>query len=300
MSELTQNRGQGWLMLLRVTVEAGAAFFVTASLLNYGVRCTAVGRWIGGLQLVSAALMLALPVLALWLAVTLMFGRLYCSTVCPLGALIDLGARVRPSSKVYRYRRGLTAVRWLSMAVGAVALVVATPFARAWLEPYGLYGSLVRSVADGRSLVAAAVAALIAGVLMAVAYRRGRWFCNSVCPLSAPLGFLGRSAAFHIDINTDMCVQCRRCVDVCKAECINLDDHVADMSRCVVCFNCLPVCPNDAISYTLSRHALSTPLMQKILKNDKTPSLTCNNTSTSCRTSSTTESSKPTEPARER
>lgn len=276
-------------MLARVTIEASATFFITASLLNYGARSSAVGRWFAQLQLVPAALTLALPVLALWLAVTLMFGRVYCSTVCPLGALTDLGARMRSQRKIYRFRKPLNALRLIVFIIFVFALLLLMPFARKWLEPYGLYRTVVENLSAPGPLLAALISAAIAGVILILAYLRGRLFCNSICPLSAPLGFVGRNAAFHIDINTDLCIQCRKCSDVCKAECINLDDHVADMSRCVVCFNCLPVCPNEAISYTLSRHALSTPLMQKIIKSDKSPSLTCDNTSTSCRTSSTTE-----------
>lgn len=291
-------------MVVRVTVEAVAAFFLTAALLDYGVACTAIGRKFEALQIVPAALALALPVLAFWLAVTLMFGRVYCSSVCPLGALLDLGARMRPVSREFRYRRPLNALR-LALFLSALLLLVAgLTFPSRWLEPYGLYASLVQSLASGRAGLAAGIAAAITVMLAVMAYRRGRLFCNALCPLSAPLGFVARSSAFHIDIDTDRCIQCRKCADVCKAECIDLNGHVADMSRCVVCFNCLPVCPNDAIAYTLSRHTLSHPLMQKIksLKKDKptTTSLACDNTLTSSGTSSNTAPEKPTGPEPER
>lgn len=284
-------------MILRTTLEAAAAFFITAALLNYGVASSAIGRWLASIQLIPAALALTLPILALWLAVTLIFGRIYCSTVCPLGALIDLGSRMRPQARPYRWSRPLNALRLSSFTLGAILLALHIPAARNWIDPYGLYVTLVNSLTAGSVGLAAIIAATIVGALGYVAYRRGRLFCNSLCPLAAPLGLIARNAAFHIDINTDRCTQCRLCVDACKAQCINLDDHVADMSRCVVCFNCLPVCPNEAIAYTLSRHTLSHPLLQKIkpLHNSTQP-LTCNNTSTSSRTSSTTATKKPTEP----
>lgn len=303
MSELTQNRGQGWLMVARVTVEAAAAFFISAAVLNYGVACTAIGRWFGSVQLVPAAFALALPVLAFWLAVTLLFGRVYCSTVCPLGALIDFGARFRPQRKVYRFRRPLKALR-LAVFIIALLLLVAFPaFACGWIEPFGLYSTLLEAVFAERVGLATLFSAAIAALLAIMAWRRGRLFCNSLCPLSAPLGYVARSPVFHIDIDTDRCIQCRKCADVCKAGCIDLQDHVVDMSRCVVCFNCLPVCPNDAIAYTPGRHTLSDPMMQKIksLKSDKpTTSLACDNTSTSSKTSSITAPSKPTAPEPER
>lgn len=261
--------------------------------MNYGVASTAIGRWFASLQLIPAALTLLLPTLAFWLAVTLVFGRLYCSTVCPLGALMDLGARLRPESRPYRWTRPQHTLRIVSFAVAAILLALRIPGIGNWLDPYGLYASIVGPLTSPAVGLSALIGGMLLGALGFIAYRRGRWLCNSLCPLSAPLGLVARNSAFHIDINTDRCTQCRRCVDVCKASCINLNDHVADMSRCVVCFNCLTVCADDAISYTLSRHTLSHPLLQNI-------SLSCNNTSTLSATSSTTESAKPTEPEPER
>lgn len=261
--ELSQNRGQGVLMVARITVEACAAFFITAALLHYGVRCSAVGQWFCEVQLIPAAFALALPVLAIWLGITLLFGRIYCSTVCPLGAMIDLFGRMRPEAKVFRYHKPHNALRNAAFILAACLLATSWLFPRRWLEPFGLYSSIVESITAGSVTLAAVVSTLIVLILAIMAYRRGRLFCNTLCPVGTLLGFFSRRAAFHIDIDTDRCIQCRRCVDVCKAQCINLNDHVADMSRCVVCFNCLPVCPNEAISYTLSRHTLSDPLLMK-------------------------------------
>lgn len=303
MSEITQNRGQGLLMVARITVEAAAAFFITAGLLNYGVTSSAVGRHLAQWQLVPAVTALALPPLALWLVITLTFGRIYCSTVCPLGALMDLAARTRPRSRVYRYKRGLHRLRTVSFSVVGLLLLLRVSLASEWLEPFGLYASVVRALTSGRVCLAAAVGAVVVGAVTLTAYRRGRLICNTLCPVGAALGFISRRSAFRIDIDTDRCVQCRRCVDVCKAECIDPESHVADMSRCVVCFDCLPGCPNDAISYTLNRHTLSDPLLQKIKSIQPSPKISnasCDSTSTSCKTSSTTEPSKPTEPEPER
>lgn len=253
-------------MVARITLEACTAFFITAALMHYGVRSSAIGAWFCSVQLVPAAMMLALPVLGIWLGITLVFGRIYCSTVCPLGAMIDLFGRMRPAGKVYRYAKSARVLRIAAFVVCASLLVTAWTFPHRWLEPFGLYSTIVQSITAGSVTLATAAATLITLIIAAVAYRRGRLFCNTLCPVGTLLGFFSSRPAFHIDIDTDRCIQCRRCVDACKAQCINLNDHVADMSRCVVCFNCLPVCPNEAIAYTLSRHNLSDPLLMKTLK----------------------------------
>lgn len=302
MNELTQNRGQGVLMVLRITMEAASAFFVTAFLMHYGMACSRLGSVFASLQFIPAVCSLSISVVAFWLVVTLIFGRIYCSTVCPLGALMDLSARFRPVRKVYRWSKPLNVLRLLVFVTAAALFLTGSLLPRYWLDPYGLYSQFVSMAGDPHVTVTAALCTLLFLATVIVAFRSGRRLCNTLCPVGALLGFVARDPAFHIDINTDRCIQCRKCVDVCKAHCINLDDHVADMSRCVVCFNCLPVCPNDAIAYTLGRHTLSTPLMQKIkkLENQKSKtSLACDNTSTSCKTSSTGEPEKQTEQAPE-
>ena len=266
MNELSRNRGQGILMVIRIAVEAAATFFITAALLHYGTASTAVGsefiRW----QPEVATFALALTVLAVWLGITLIFGRIYCSTLCPLGAIMDLGGRARSRSRVYRYARPLQWLRLTVLVAVLLMLISGLAFPREWLLPFGLYASLVDHLLNPQVCVASFASAAIVGVIAAVSFRRGRLLCNTLCPVGTILGFLSRRAAFHFDINTDRCTQCRRCVDVCKAQCIDLNDHVVDMSRCVVCFDCLPECPDDAITYTLGRHTLSDPLLMPKFK----------------------------------
>lgn len=271
MNELSRNRGQGILMVLRITVEAAAAFFITAALLDYGTASTEIGRRLIQLQPEVAALTLSLAVMALWLAITLIFGRIFCSTLCPLGALMDLVGRMRPRSRVYRYRRPLSTLRLGALTLVLLLLVSRFAFPRHWLLPFGLYASLVDSLVNPRVCAASFIAAAICGVIAAVAFTRGRAICSTLCPVGTLLGIFARRAVFHIDINTDRCTQCRRCADVCKARCIDLNDHVVDMSRCVVCFDCLPECPADAITYTPGRHTLSDPLMMPSSKSTVKP-----------------------------
>ncbi len=269
MNELSRNRGQGILMVIRITVEAAAAFFITAALLRYGATSTAIGRELIAAQPEIATLSLTLSVLAIWLVVTLFFGRIYCSTLCPLGALMDLSSRARARGRIYRYSRPLNRLR-LCVAVGiALVLVSGWTLPRQWLLPFGLYASLVERLTNPQVSVAAFGSAALAGVIAAVAFKRGRLICNTVCPVGTVLGMLSRRSLLHFDINTDRCTQCRRCADVCKAQCIDLESHTVDMSRCVVCFDCLPECGDDAITYTLGRHTLSDPmLMRKINENE--------------------------------
>lgn len=263
MNEFRQNRGLGILMLARMTVEATSAYFVTAALLHYGAVSTAVGQCIIQAQPEVAVASLSLLVLAIWLVVTLVFGRVFCSTLCPLGALLDVMGRMRPSGKPFRFVRGSVSLRLSFLALAGVLMIVLRPDSPPPFFPESFYAMLVEAFAHPQVGWTVAVCVTLTIALAVGAMRRGRLVCNTLCPVGTVLGLLARRSAFRIDINTDRCIQCRRCSDVCKSECIDLQDHVVDMSRCVVCFNCLPQCPNEAISYTPGRHVLSTPMLIK-------------------------------------
>lgn len=213
--------------------------------------------------------------LVFWMAFTLIFGRVYCSTVCPLGTVMDLAARLprmgcRRFANAYFYNPPRNSLRYGWLAVVALSAVMGSLVLITVFDPSSAYSSIVANLLDVihcRPLVigtlsGCAISAAILLLIAVVSVADGRTICNSFCPIGTTLSITARYSLYAIDINTDLCIGCNRCVEVCKAHCINPSDHTVDSSRCVVCFNCLNVCPNKAISYSSSRHRLSKPLMQ--------------------------------------
>ena len=280
-------------MVLRITAETASAFFFTAAIIDVGVGMTRIGRYLQSVQLIPAAFALSLSTIAVWIGLTLIFGRIYCSTVCPLGALMDLAARSRPKKAVYRHSRPAEWLRTLLLGIFLI-LTVSAIIPRQWIEPAGIYSEIIASIRWPRIALGTAAALTAAAAVTITAWRRGRLICNTVCPAGTILGIIARHSTMHIDINTDRCTQCRRCEHACKAECIDMLSHTVDMSRCVVCFNCLPACPDEAIAYTTRRHTLSIPMMQSLKPTPQTQ--TCDNISTCYPTSSTKAPSNKTAP----
>lgn len=166
---------------------------------------------------------------------------------------------------------------WLIVTVGS--LLVGISIIPMLLDPYSAYGRIASNIFRPvwlfvtHSLIARVAVASAAGLIIAIltiaivgalAYRGGRTWCNTVCPVGTTLGLISRYSVFHIDINPDKCIQCRKCEHACKSSCIDVAAHTVDASRCVVCFDCLPDCPNDAIHYTPSSHRLQIPMMQRV------------------------------------
>lgn len=239
-------------------------------------------RWVAEIQIVPLAMAGALTTLGVWLLVTLIFGRVYCSTVCPFGALQDVSARIPRSrrswrlSHPYHFAPANNALRYTVLATVVVCALLGIAVVPSLLDPYSAFGRICSEMLlpaveflGGKEVVVAswgafAVAALTLAAVTLAAWKRGRLVCNTVCPVGSTLGLVSRYSLFHFDIDTDICTSCRSCEHVCKAECISITDHVVDGSRCVTCFRCVDVCPEGAIRYTTRRKRLSIPMLQRV------------------------------------
>lgn len=106
-------------------------------------------------------------------------------------------------------------------------------------------------------------------VVSVLAWKNGRTYCNTICPVGTILGFLSKYSYYKIHIDTDKCNGCRRCVRECKASCIDAASHKVDHSRCVACFDCLDSCSTNAITYTHKKCKQEEPKKSSETKEDK-------------------------------
>ena len=100
-----------------------------------------------------------------------------------------------------------------------------------------------------KSLPTFIIAAVTFVALVVLAWRNGRTYCNTICPVGTVLGFFSRYSLFRPEIDAEKCTNCSLCSRKCKAACINYKDHRIDYSRCVTCMDCIDSCKHGAISY---------------------------------------------------
>lgn len=257
-------------LLRQIRILVSVLFFVllTASIAVAWLSDSALGELLRTMQLVPAIISGATAWIVLWVVLTLTFGRAYCSSVCPLGTLqdlslscrrmIDKNTRFRYAPPMQKLRLGIAIAVGCCLLAGAIVAVQIT-------DPYNIYARAVNAIARpvAAGIGGLAISLIIIAAILAAGWWRGRLVCNTLCPLGALLGFMSRTPIYRIDINTDLCTHCGRCEAVCKSQCINLQDHVVDLSRCVVCMDCVAVCPNSAITFRRGRHKLSTPMMMQ-------------------------------------
>ena len=213
----------------------------------------------------------AFGVVAALVVLTLVFGRVYCSWICPLGILQDLVVHLRPSVKLGRYMPNHWIVRTVfgvlafgSLACGSLAVLsVLDPYtvvaraATAFLDPVV---EMILGQPDDLGRYAPwlwVLAALSLLLPLLMAFFRGRLYCNTICPVGALLGLLSRHACLAPKLRLDTCAHCGSCMRACKSNCIDIRNGKIDSTRCVACYDCLSVCRTDSI--TLKKPAKPSP-----------------------------------------
>ena len=265
-------------MLRKIRIAAAALFFAGITLLFVGIGHQWWG-WMAKLQFLPSCMALNFAAIAFVLLLTLVFGRIYCSVICPMGVFQDLVIRVRKllSPKGRKPKRHFVKEPRI-VRYGVLALVIATALTFSQLlltvlAPYSAYGRMVRSIVGlsrGESLAPALLitAAATLVVICVCAWIWGRGWCNTVCPVGTVLGLVSRFSLFKVSIDQSQCVSCRKCEKGCKSSCIDIDTHTIDHSRCVDCFDCLDSCPKGGIKFqfSLPRKAKTEPVTESVDK----------------------------------
>jgi ferredoxin len=106
-----------------------------------------------------------------------------------------------------------------------------------------------------RSLPSLIISIIVLVILAIMAWRNGRTYCNTVCPVGTVLSFVSRFSLFKIHFDADKCKNCSLCTKNCKSACIDYKNHSVDYTRCVVCGNCIESCKFGALNYALSNRS---------------------------------------------
>lgn len=268
-------------MLRKIRLTLAILFFglITLLFLDFTGTIHAWFGWMAKIQFLPAVLALNVAVIVFLVALTLIFGRVYCSVICPLGILQDLFGWMGKKQKRNRYSYS-PAKNWLRYGVLVLfvaALVAGVGSFVALLAPYSSFGRIASNLLApiygwGNNLLAYfaermdsyafyetevwlaslptfIIALVTLVVLIVLAWRGGRTYCNTICPVGTVLGVLSRFSWLAPVIDTEKCNACGLCARNCKASCIDSKNHKIDYSRCVACMDCIEKCNKGAISY---------------------------------------------------
>ena len=270
-------------MLKKIRTILAAVFFVLITLLFLDFTGT-LHHWFGWMakiQFLPAVMALNVVVVVALIALTLVFGRIYCSIICPLGVFQDILARLRRKKNKYSYSKEVRWLRYPVLVVFVIAVVAGIGSVFQLLAPYSSYGriatmifqpiwklgnNLLANIAERvdsyafyttdvwmKSMPVLIIALVTLVVLIVLAWRGGRTYCNTICPVGTILSFFARFSFLKIHFDEDKCKNCSLCSKNCKAACIDFKTHTVDYSRCVVCGNCIESCKFGALRYDNQR-----------------------------------------------
>lgn len=234
------------------------------------------------IQFIPALFSKAIIVLLALILLTFIFGRIYCSIICPAGILQDILIRISKKIKGKKKARfvwgkAYNILRYGTLAVSLLMMLLGSNQLISLLDPYSNFGRIMTNLANPLGIGINNALAFLAGKIniysiyhisiqelsiysllvsllglatfATMTYFRGRLFCNTLCPVGAILSLLSRFSLFRIVLDTNTCSSCGACERKCKSECINSKEKTVDSSRCVTCFNCLSVCKLNSIQY---------------------------------------------------
>lgn len=213
---------------------------------------------------------------------TLLLGRVYCSSICPLGTIQDVISRIAKKinrKKKFKYTKEFKVLRYTILVILILPIFIGNVFPMILLDPYSNTGRIFAQIFNpilillnnfaafaleklnvyslypieikSVNLVAVSFPILFLFLVGYLSYKRGRLYCNTICPVGTLLGLISKFTIFKLKIDKPTCEGCGVCATVCKSECIDKTTKEIDFSRCVACYNCMKVCPSDSINYKL-------------------------------------------------
>lgn len=221
------------------------------------------------------------------IAVTVIFGRVFCGWACPFGTLHNIiGALKKARSRVahkewYRFKYYLLIFLIISSLFTAQLVGIMDPLSlmirsfslsvnplfnngvRAFFDSiydlnitalsdvsesaYALFKKGVLSFDQPYYRQSVLMGLLFFGILGLNIYERRLW-CKYLCPLGALLGVLSRYAFLRRSV-TEGCTSCGLCSRECQGSAIAEDSTTWRRTECISCRNCDDICPRNAVSF---------------------------------------------------
>jgi len=183
-------------------------------------------------------------------ALTIIFGRVYCGWLCPMNFLLELNEKLRRLLERLKYdtrdvkfhRR----TKYYVLAGGlAVAFLAGMPLLSLIYPPAVISREIFYKIYNGffsNGLF------LIAAICFFELILSRRWWCRYICPGGAVYEILSRFRLLKIKRNDLDCNHCGECVPVCPYDLKPMTRNLT--AQCDQCGLCVSVCQPKALKYT--------------------------------------------------
>ena len=176
------------------------------------------------------------------IGLTFLFGRIYCSVICPFGIVQEIAGFIRNQiykSKGKPKRAGNFPLKYFIAAIAWGVFFGGSTVVIRYIDPSSLFGSAATLSTVG---IIAAILIVIAVIL------QDRIFCTNFCPVGTVLGLISKISPNKIYMNED-CVSCGMCEKNCPSGCINSKEKNVENETCIKCLKCINICPKNSMQY---------------------------------------------------
>lgn len=280
-----------YILLRKIRIVVSLIFFISTSILFLDITNSLpswVSKYVTFLQFIPSSIkfftLFAVSTIGFIFIIllALSFGRIYCSSICPLGTLQDISSYLSKKikrKKKFVYSKEKKWLRYSILTITIVSLFIGNLFLINILDPYSNFGRIISNLFNPLAILInnllaftlekvnvyllypieikiaywglAGFPIIFLSIVLYLSYKHGRLYCNTICPVGTFLGFISKFAFLKLKIDKSSCEGCGVCARVCKSECIDKNNKEIDYSRCVVCFDCMTVCPSDSINYSV-------------------------------------------------
>ena len=290
-----------WLRLTRVRIASQVFFFALFLFAVWATWTSRLGGYPVSALLELDPLVMLSTVLATgfvykllgWgliiIAITFLFGRVFCNWICPYGTLHQFigwlfdnrsGSRRIAQNRYHPaqfLKYSILIVFLLMSAMGALQIGLLDPIVMMYRamatffapildaalgrvsgasEGLGMNGSFLDTLkfapgVEHRIFVGSFWIGVIFLFFVLMNLWKPRFFCRFVCPLGALLGVIASKSVFRINRIVEKCTDC----DLCLLRCEGASDPQAQIrqAECFSCMNCIDDCPENALEFTAFR-----------------------------------------------
>ena len=168
--------------------------------------------------------------------VAIIFGRVFCSYICPLNFLLEL----MPA----RQKKILQTRTLPLIALGivlALSAILSVPVFNTASPVFALMRVMIFGV--GIEII------LIVMVIGAAFIWGQKIWCRTLCPLGAIYGLFGLKRLLKVSVDKNNCINCGRCEKICSMGTSPLKNSFEDNFLCTNCGDCIDSCPKKALSF---------------------------------------------------
>jgi len=215
-----------------------------------------------GFSAMSKTLYAGLFLIVTILIISFIAGRFWCSHVCPIGGITEIGSKVVPDKLKINYKWiSAPAVRYSYLAAFMFLPVLGVGSLCCSYCNFSIVSSIFGSTPSPASRVLLAgfggITDIMLLLMLGIFAVGGRAYCNFLCPvgaIDAVFNWLGSKIKFlkRVRINRLKCNSCNKCVKACPMWAIETrEDNSVRINQlsCIPCKICIEKCQQDAISY---------------------------------------------------